>query len=192
PRRNGIRHAGEIATLALDLQYLIRDFQIPHIPNQKLNLRIGFHTGTVMAGVVGLKMPRYCLFGDAVNTASRMESTGKELKIHLSETSKFILDELTGYEVEFRGETEVKGKDTMRTYWLIGKEGFVFKIEKEVCAYIPKKKQKKAAIAPAAAALASPVLARVMSESGETGTTEVAMSPTPAGAESQDGSAPEP
>ncbi|XP_055351824.1 uncharacterized protein LOC129598097 [Paramacrobiotus metropolitanus] len=136
PRRNGRRHAGEIATLALDFQHLVWDFQIPHMPGQKLLLRIGFHSGMVMAGVVGLKMPRYCLFGDAVNTASRMESTGEELKIHLSEASKVLLDELGGYYVEYRGETQVKGKNVMKTYWLTGKEDLHFDTEKEgFCTY---------------------------------------------------------
>lgn len=68
PMRNGNRHAREIARMALSLLAAVHKFKIRHRPNEQLKLRIGLHTGACVAGVVGLKMPRYCLFGDTVNT----------------------------------------------------------------------------------------------------------------------------
>ncbi|RWS26175.1 guanylate cyclase 32E-like protein [Leptotrombidium deliense] len=121
PIRNGNTHAGHIASMAIHLLTAIQNFEIKHKSNERLKLRIGIHSGQCVAGVVGLKMPRYCLFGDTVNTASRMESTGEALKIHVSEDCKNILDKLGGYILEERGLTFVKGKGEMRTYWLLGK-----------------------------------------------------------------------
>lgn len=104
----GNKHITEIATMALDLLDASSVFRIPRAGDEFVQIRCGVHTGPVVAGIVGTKMPRYCLFGDTVNTASRMESTGEAQKIHITEEMHEALQQVGGYKTEHRGLIDVK------------------------------------------------------------------------------------
>uniref|UniRef100_A0A8C5GYI1 Guanylate cyclase domain-containing protein n=1 Tax=Gouania willdenowi TaxID=441366 RepID=A0A8C5GYI1_GOUWI len=104
PISNGTKHALEISTMALHFLSSIQLFRIRHRPTESLQIRVGIHSGPVVAGVVGTTMPRYCLFGDTVNTASRMET----LKIHISQSTADILIQDGSFELEERGQVDMK------------------------------------------------------------------------------------
>ncbi|RWS16807.1 adenylate cyclase type 6-like isoform 1, partial [Dinothrombium tinctorium] len=86
---------------------------------QEFKLRVGIAVGPVIAGVVGAAKPQYDIWGDTVNMASRMDSTGIPGRIHVTELVKDILVNCEAYKVECRGLTMVKGKGHMITYLVV-------------------------------------------------------------------------
>ena len=108
-------HADAIARMALDMIAVLRDYAAQH--GTDLTIRVGVHTGSVVAGVIGRKKFIYDLWGDTVNTASRMESHGVPGKIHVTEaTYELVRDR---FELEPRGTVDIKGKGPMKTYLLV-------------------------------------------------------------------------
>jgi class 3 adenylate cyclase len=106
PRRD---HASAIAKMAVQMQAFVST--IPTPAGQTLRLRIGINTGPAIAGVIGLRKFTYDLWGDAVNTAARMESHGIPGEIQVTERTRMLLDD--EYEFEERGVVEIKGKGPM-------------------------------------------------------------------------------
>jgi class 3 adenylate cyclase/CHASE3 domain sensor protein len=109
-------HAGAIAMLALEMLDVITAFNEGN--HTQLGLRIGISSGPVLAGVIGRKKFIYDLWGDTVNTASRMESEGAPGEIQISSSTYEELRMMGRFEMESRGVLAVKGKGSMETYML--------------------------------------------------------------------------
>lgn len=111
-------HVGAVADLALALQAVMAGQRTPG--GEPLQLRIGLHTGRVVAGVIGRHKFAYDLWGDTVNTASRMQSHGLPGTIHVSAV---VQDRLRDSHLfAERGEIAIKGKGVLTTYLLTGRK----------------------------------------------------------------------
>ena len=114
-------HAERVVRFAIRMFESVKAYNETH--GTDLNIRVGINSGPVVAGVIGTSKFIYDLWGDAVNTASRMESHGVPGRIHISKTTE---SEVAGrFDIERRGEITVKGKGSMETYFVTGSHELV-------------------------------------------------------------------
>ncbi|XP_014227666.1 soluble guanylate cyclase 88E-like [Trichogramma pretiosum] len=109
-------HADRICNMALDMLVAIGNVYDPS-SGEHLKIRIGINSGAVVAGIVGLKMPRYGLFGKPVNVASRMEATSEPMQIHISQSTRQLLSPV--HQVVQRPELLKIDDMEMQTYFLV-------------------------------------------------------------------------
>jgi len=114
-------HAEQLADLALQMVNAVSN--LSKKLGVELSLTVGINSGPVVAGVIGQKKYCYDLWGDAVNVASRLMSTGVQGKIHVSTSTKVRLQGLERYGFESRGMVDVKGKGQLMVYFMIAAEG---------------------------------------------------------------------
>ena len=117
PNRDPL-HCQHIANFAIEAEAFMEEYS--KTLNFPLKMRVGIHTGTVAAGIVGKKRFSYDLWGDVVNVASRYESTSQPDKIHVSEAVKIRLED--DYIFIDGGMVELKGKGSAKSYFLVGKK----------------------------------------------------------------------
>uniref|UniRef100_A0A0A9X0F7 Guanylate cyclase soluble subunit beta-1 n=4 Tax=Lygus hesperus TaxID=30085 RepID=A0A0A9X0F7_LYGHE len=118
-------HARSIAKLALDMMDIVKEVKEVKVNDQPIKITIGIHTGEVVTGVIGHRMPRYCLFGNTVNLTSRTETTGEPGCINISEDTYRCLQNNTNFDPQFkftyRGPVIMKGKAEPMKVWYLSR-----------------------------------------------------------------------
>ncbi|MDH4058506.1 MAG: adenylate/guanylate cyclase domain-containing protein [Cyclobacteriaceae bacterium] len=105
---------------ALEMQQFITNRKAKNdaVGKPAFEMRLGIHTGPVVAGIVGVKKFQYDIWGDAVNTASRMESNGEVGKVNISQATYEVIKDEPNFTLEKRGMIQVKGKGEMEMYFV--------------------------------------------------------------------------
>ena len=109
------QHAGRVVSAAIEINAFMSD-RVAKLGNSTFEVRIGIHSGSVVAGIVGVKKFAYDIWGDTVNTAARMEQNSEAGKINISQTTyELVKDKVT---CEYRGEIDAKGKGILKMYYI--------------------------------------------------------------------------
>ena len=111
------RHVERLVVYAMRIQDQLDHVNVHSFNNFKM--RIGLNVGPVVAGVIGARKPQFDIWGNTVNVASRMESSGADARIQVTGEVKKNLEPF-GYTFESRGTVDIKGKGKMETFWLLG------------------------------------------------------------------------
>jgi class 3 adenylate cyclase len=119
---SNISNAMDVTLAALDIQKFMAEHNLQQKENNKpiFQIRIGIHTGPIVAGIVGIKKFAYDIWGDTVNTASRMESSGEAGIVNISETTYKYLSEMNNQSLRFtfRGKIQAKNKEDIEMYFV--------------------------------------------------------------------------
>lgn len=112
------QHAFKMVSAAIDIRNFMENYKAERKANGRkfFEIRIGVHSGEAVAGIVGTKKFAYDVWGDTVNTAARMESSGEVGKVNISEASYQLVKDI--FNCEFRGSLEAKGKGKMNMYFV--------------------------------------------------------------------------